>query len=67
MNLSLCRSKKDLCDACCGHEAGTIPETEYAQHIKPKDEARASKETDKERTKIQKYLKVLTQVASTTK
>ena len=60
MNLSLYRPKKDLCDTCCGYEAKTVSEADYVEHIRRKDEARDAKERDKDRTRTERNLKVLT-------
>lgn len=60
LNLGLYKPKKDLCDTCCGHEAGTVDDTEYSEHIKRKDEARASKAADKSQAIADGNIKVIT-------
>ena len=60
MNFSLFHPKKDLCDTCCAHDAGTIEEDEYASHIKKKEGARASKQKDKDKAQNEGNIKVIT-------
>ncbi|WAR23826.1 hypothetical protein MAR_037495 [Mya arenaria] len=49
MDLRLFKPNKDLCNICCGHDAGTITETDYNEHIKRKDDSRDSQAADKRR------------------
>lgn len=60
LNLGLYKPKKDLCDTCCGHDAGTVDDSEYSEHIKRKDEARASKAADKRQAITDGNMKVIT-------
>jgi hypothetical protein len=60
MKLSMFRPKKDLCDICCGHDAKTVSDSDYEEHIKRKDEARMSKEADKEKASTESNIKVVT-------
>lgn len=47
MNLAFYTPKKDQCNECTMHGAGTLDKESYAKHIKKKQEAIAEKEADK--------------------
>lgn len=51
LNLSLFQPKKDQCDLCTNFRARNLPEDEYLQHQKRKEDARKEKEKDKAEAK----------------
>jgi len=59
MDLLLFKLKQDQCDICCGYDAGTVTYSDYNEHIKQKDEARASKEAVKNRAMTGKNIKIV--------
>ena len=59
MDLRLFKLKQDQWDICCGYDAGTVTYSDYNEHIKQRDEARASKEADKNRAMTDKNIKIV--------
>jgi hypothetical protein len=49
--LSIYHPWKDQCDTCVGHASGNVPDDEWIAHVARKDQARNSKQHDKEQAK----------------
>lgn len=60
MNIGLFSPKKDLCDVCCRYESGNLSEEIYNLHQNRKIDAREEKERDKENSKCDASLRVVT-------
>lgn len=59
MNLAIFMPKKDQCDKCCEREAGNLDDESFLNHIRKKEEARESKEADKQTAELDKGVEVL--------
>ena len=47
LKIKIFKPRKDQCDDCVAHKNGNMPDEEWAQHRQRKDDARKSKENDK--------------------
>ena len=52
--------KKNLRSVCLGHKYGTVPEEDYREHEKRKEESRQEKKNDKQKAEGNDHIMVLT-------